>query len=534
MRWEEEAYSRTDSDGNPISLIEYEKRAAERKLSRWHLMSRGDLTLYSITGVGFFLDSYDLFIINLMSPIWNYEYWNGTYPPLLRGAVNAASNIGNIIGQISFGFLGDAFGRKFVYGKELIICIIGTILVISLPNSIPTPTLKMIWIFCFRLLMGIGIGGDYPMSASIVSERSHLHSRGRLLAWIFSNQGWGTLTGSVATIIILSCFKKTIKDEGKYNQLDAVWRIQMGIALVPAFATLIPPSPASLRHGHTPTPQSDTPLETNTIHNKFDSIHPGAVKTLPTIPTGPEDLEKLAPVSRKAKLNTFFIYFSEWRHLKTLIGTASCWFLLDVAFYGTNLNQSVLLADIGFSTGKSHYDVLMRNAIGNLIIAIAGYVPGYFFTIGLVELLGRRWIQIQGFLTCALMFAILAGGYTHLTTAGKFVCFAIAQFFFNFGPNATTFIIPAEVFPSRVRGFAHGLSAAIGKLGAILSALLFNYLAGPKVIGLANVLWIFFACNILGAIITWFLIPETKGRDADVIDFEEWQEKDVTLTGKQS
>lgn len=76
-----------------------------------------------------------------------------------------------------------------------------------------------------------------------------------------------------------------------------------------------------------------------------------------------------------------------------------------------------------------------------------------------------------------------------------------------------------------MRGFAHGLSAAIGKLGAILSALLFNWLAGDKVIGLANVLWIFFACNILGSISTWFLIPETKGRDADIIDFEEWQEK---------
>jgi PHS family inorganic phosphate transporter-like MFS transporter len=111
--------------------------------------------------------------------------------------VNAASNIGNIIGQLVFGFLGDTFGRKFVYGKELIVCIIGTILVISLPNSIPTPTLKMIWIFCFRVLMGVGIGGDYPMSASIVSERSHLKKRGQLLAWIFSNQGCVSLGISV-------------------------------------------------------------------------------------------------------------------------------------------------------------------------------------------------------------------------------------------------------------------------------------------------------------------------------------------------
>ena len=98
------------------------------------------------------------------------------------------------------------------------------------------------------------------------------------------------------------------------------------------------------------------------------------------------------------------------------------------------------------------------------------------------------------------------------------------QFFFNFGPNATTFIIPAEVFPSRVRGLGHGVSAAVGKLGAILSALFFNYLSGPQVIGLPNVLWIFFACNILGAVSTFTLIPETKGKDADVLDFEEWQQ----------
>jgi MFS transporter, PHS family, inorganic phosphate transporter len=107
------------------------------------------------------------------------------------------------------------------------------------------------------------------------------------------------------------------------------------------------------------------------------------------------------------------------------------------------------------------------------------------------------------------------------------------QFFFNFGPNATTFIIPAEVFPSRVRGLGHGLSAAVGKTGAILSALLFNYLSGPKVIGLANVLWIFFACNILGAISTFFLIPETKGLDADALDFEEWQRDMKEEWGKE-
>ena len=128
-----------------------------------------------------------------MQPLTFHRYWGGartTYPPLLRGTVNAAANIGNIIGQLSFGYLGDVFGRRFVYGNELIIGMVGLILTISLPNSIPTATGKMLWLFWWRLVLGIGIGGDYPMSAAIMAERAHLKRRGQLLGWIFSNQGW--------------------------------------------------------------------------------------------------------------------------------------------------------------------------------------------------------------------------------------------------------------------------------------------------------------------------------------------------------
>ena len=130
---------------------------------------------------------------------------------------------------------------------------------------------------------------------------------------------------------------------------------------------------------------------------------------------------------RRADFRVFMNYFREWKHLKVLLGTMSTWFLLDVAFYGTNLNQSVILQEIGYSTGSNEYEKLRRNAIGNLIIAVAGYVPGYFVTIYFIEKIGRRWIQIQGFLVVALMFAIIAGGYNTIGTGGKFVCLAFAQ-----------------------------------------------------------------------------------------------------------
>ena len=129
----------------------------------------------------------------------------------------------------------------------------------------------------------------------------------------------------------------------------------------------------------------------------------------------------------RPRLDVFFLYFKEWRHLKVLLATMSCWFLLDVAFYGVNLNQSVILMEIGFAKGSNEYETLKRNAIGNLIIAVAGYVPGYFVTIYFIEKIGRRWIQIQGFLIVALMFAIIAGGYDHIGTGGKFACLAFAQ-----------------------------------------------------------------------------------------------------------
>jgi len=243
------------------------------------------------------------------------------------------------------------------------------------------------------------------------------------------------------TIIFLACFSKAL-NAGEYGQLDAVWRLQIGVALVPAFSTLwprltMPEGKKYLESRELSLPRrldSVTSRLTNT--SRFTAISKSkkreSIELIVSDGRGLQDEFDAARSerewqNRRARLDVFFTYFREWRHLKTLLGTASTWFLLDIAFYGTNLNQSVILQEIGFSTGTNEYQTLMRNAVGNLIIALAGYVPGYFFTIYFVEKLGRRWIQIQGFLMVALMFAIIAGGYNHIGVGGKFVCLAIAQ-----------------------------------------------------------------------------------------------------------
>ena len=107
------------------------------------------------------------------------------------------------------------------------------------------------------------------------------------------------------------------------------------------------------------------------------------------------------------RIAEFIHYFSKWEHAKLLVGTCSCWFLLDVAFYGINLNQNVVLQEIGFD-GKdgTPYQRLIKIGTGNIIITALGFVPGYYATVFTIEKLGRKWIQIQGFLLAAL-FCVL-------------------------------------------------------------------------------------------------------------------------------
>jgi PHS family inorganic phosphate transporter-like MFS transporter len=140
------------------------------------------------------------------------------------------------------------------------------------------------------------------------------------------------------------------------------------------------------------------------------------------------------------------------------------WFLVDFAFHGLGLNNATILAVVGYSSGSNVYEILFNAAVGNLILVCAGAIPGYLLSVCMVDSLGRRPIQIGGFIILTLIFSIIGFGYNSLNKATLLALYILAQLFFNFGPNSTTFIIPGECFPTRYRSTCHGLSAASGKL----------------------------------------------------------------------
>lgn len=147
-----------------------------------------------------------------------------------------------------------------------------------------------------------------------------------------------------------------------------------------------------------------------------------------------------------------------------------------------------------------------------------GYLPGFYLGIPLANAIGRIRQQLYTSSAVCILYAIWAGLSTPsvgTSTAGLMVMFGLSQLLVCMGPNCTTFLLPCEVFPARVRGTAHGISAAIGKCGAVLTAFAFGTVT--ERIGLPGVLGLFSALMALTTLVT-LLIPEPGDRTLEDIE----------------
>lgn len=142
----------------------------------------------------------------------------------------------------------------------------------------------------------------------------------------------------------------------------------------------------------------------------------------------------------KATWSEFFAHFRQWRHGKILLGTAGSWFFIDVAFWGLGLNNSAILGAIGYASSKNVYDNLYNTAVGNLILAVAGNIPGYWVSVALIDTIGRKPIQMASFIILTILFCIIGFAYHSLSAHSLLALYVLCQFFSNFGANSTTFI----------------------------------------------------------------------------------------------
>ncbi|CAG8561008.1 2887_t:CDS:2 [Ambispora gerdemannii] len=447
-----------------------------------------------VAGIGFFTDAYDLFAINLASTMLGYVYWNKDSPPKeIDFGIKVSAAVGTLVGQLLFGWLADKLGRK-----RVIIASCGTALAGN-GYAISVQAVIIIW----RSILGVGIGGDYPLSA------------GSMMGAVFAMQGFGILAAALVSTVILSAFKSSI--EADPLNVDYCWRILLGVGAVPGLLALY------FRLTIPETPRYTMDIERNVEQATRDISN---VLTTGTY----EDRDPDAPVVRveapRHGWQDFKSYFGKWKNGKVLLGTSVTWFALDVAFYGIGLNNTIILNAIGYAKDKRVFQNLWNNSIGNIIITILGTVPGYWFTVLFVDSWGRKPIQLMGFGLLTIIFIIWGFAYDEIKkgpNAGFIVIFTLAQFFQNFGPNSTTFIVPGEVFPTRYRSTGHGISAASGKLGAIIAQIII-YVMKSKDKGdsayIPTLIKIFALFMFIGLLFT-FLIPETKGLTLEELSMEE-------------
>jgi len=383
--------------------------------------------------------------------------------------------------------------------------------------------------------MGIGIGGDYPLSATITSEFAAKRIRGRMMNAVFAMQGFGNLAASIVGLIVVRAYGPAIASgPGVGNPaVDNCWRLLIGLGIVPGCIALY----FRLTIPETPRFTMDIERDINQASNDVTAFLKSG-NFAPKAEGEPRIIQRVD--SPKATWAEFRRYFGRRRNFLILFGCAWSWFALDIAFYGLGLNNSIVLQAIGFGnpvTGTPS-EMIVTNlnniCVGNIIISIAGLVPGYWVSFLFIDSWGRKPIQIMGFIMLTILFVILGFAYHPLVNnaVGAFIfLFCLTNFFQNFGPNTTTFVIPGELFPTRFRSTAHGISAASGKLGAIIAQIFVFYVKdkGGKNAWIDHVLQIF-ALFMLTGLASTFLVPETLGRSLEDLS-EEDQDGYITEVG---
>lgn len=501
-----------------------------------------------ISAVSNLSTAYNIMIINITHVLIEEQYCGGSY---CAGYVDIASTMGLVgcsIGQLSFGIIGDKLGRSKALQLTMALTIFGAILQSFAVPITDDPASIFTWIAISRVIMGVGVGGVYPLSATIAVESAGSGNRGATASIVFSMQGVAYLMcPCVAMFFIWACGTPVIMPlGGKPVGLGWSWRLTTafgalpGILLIPFRATETLPSGTV---NAPPAPTEIAPLTGTTIKPVDISLDPldASLEAAFADPNHPAHKEKdpLDVAVEKAALDpnqpahqtveeeeelpklTLCDVITMKEYWAKMLGTAGGWCLFDFTFYGNNLFQASVLSDVFPGKNQNPKITSVKGDINNnlcLQMALVALIalPGYYVAVCFMDRIGRRNIQLQGFFFMSTIFAALGIWYDQLKTMPFLILFLYGMTFFfsNFGPNSTTFIVAAETYPTEMRTTMHGFSASMGMMGAAVGSALFKPLStctsctSMNPIGFMMIICA--AVAAAGGILTWGFVEDRR------------------------
>ena len=404
-----------------------------------------------------------------------------------------------------------------------------------------------------------------------------------MIASVFFMQPLGQISGNIVSLLVIVGTRNTQGYTDLTRSVDIMWRWIIGIGVIPgvvalAFRIAIPETPRFLLDIEDDPIKAE--FDTTQLFGEIETIspvvelgdrsesYPTSVDVRPngnhgfdfdfdgntaraaaaaapsnsssynssdiTLSGAPNPTLNSKWTLSRADIHRYFWIEGNWR---TLTATSLCWLFLDFGFYGINISNPQFLAKtwgtLNLSKG-SHpiwmtndapdanlYDSFMDTSIQALVILNIGSFTGGLALILFANRLNRVTLQKYGFLFLAALFIALGTTFVTTRRTGAFAIalYVVGQFAFNFGPNATTYILPAELFPTRYRASCHGISAATGKLGALLVQIFSAYYkfgssspGGGQTRRYGIILIVFSVAMMLGSLLTFWGIPDVQQR----------------------
>jgi hypothetical protein len=422
------------------------------------------------TGLGVFCDGYDISSIALVLPAALHAYGVSKMTNIEAGSLTASALVGSMLGAIVFGLLGQK-GRKRFYGFDVMILGVGAAAQAFMPSL-------MLLIAC-RFILGIGVGADYVLSPMIMAEHANRADRGRALGL-----GFGTMwpVGALAAAV----FKLML--DTFHVPPDLVWRLVLAGGALPALGVM---------YFRRSMP------ETARFLARIAAEHDEARKVMSEIGQGHVE----TPAVDKRPFGEVFA-----QHAGHIFAGALLWMIYDLVVYAAVLFGPNIIAE----------ELKIPSAIYTIITEVLFVIPAsVLMSWFLIDGVGRKPIQVWGFLTSALVLVIFAWmraspGTSALLAYIVYGIFNVTQT----GPGLVSGagVYGVELAPTRIRSVAQGITVVGGRIGASISGFVFPLMVGG--VGLVGSMWVLAGISVVGGLLSQLLVPETSARSLEEINLE--------------
>ncbi len=428
--------------------------------------------VWILSAMGVLLDGFDFFIIGVALPLIAHDFHMNA---ATKGLVAVAAVAGAFFGALVFGQVADRVGRKGMFMVDIILFVI-----FSAASAAAWNPASLI---VFRFFLGVGIGADYPIGVSYIAESVPTRLRGRLIVGAFAFQALGSLLGVLVGLLIL-----------KADPTLSAWRFMLAFGVLPAVVVVI------MRDG---LPES---VRWHLARGNYEKASHAASALLE------------APITLNAQnspvvpCGTSFASLFKKDCIRRTIFASVPWFLQDISTYGIGIFTPTIMAAMALGTTSSFIAKDMGATEGAAAVDLL-LVVGFMLAIVLVRYLSRVTLQIAGFLGMALgllmvsassLFAAASASQMGLIFGG----FMVFNLFMNMGPNATTYLLSGETFPTAIRATGAGFAASMAKLGAVLGTFFFPILKAQ--VGIPALLIGLAAASALAAAVTYGFRVDTR------------------------